>query len=137
MKKILVAYDGSTHADAALDMAADMAQRYGAALVLLHAYPHVSDMLGTPHYDEMLAARTLLGKNILDAARARLPAELEVETQLIEGPPAQAIMRVAAEEGCDLIVVGSRGRGQLAGLLLGSVSSTVAHHANCPVLIVH
>lgn len=137
MKKILVAYDGSTHADAALDMAADMAQRYGAALVLLHAYPHVSDMLGTPHYDEMLAARTLLGKNILDAARARLPAELEVETQLIEGPPAHAILRVAAEEGCDLIVVGSRGRGQLAGLLLGSVSSTVAHHANCPVLIVH
>src|SRR5690349_21187939 len=61
-RKILVAIDGSQHAREALDIATDMAQRYGAALGLLHAFPHVSDMLGYPQYDHLLEARTLIGK---------------------------------------------------------------------------
>jgi nucleotide-binding universal stress UspA family protein len=137
IRKILIAYDGSKHADAALELAADMAQRYRAVLVLLHAFPHVSGLLGTPQYDELLASRTLLGEQLLEGARARIPDSVAVEVQLLEGPPAPAILRVAVEEQCDLIVIGSRGRGQIAELLLGSVSSTVAHHAPGAVLIVH
>ena len=135
--KILSAFDGSSHAEAALAFAADLAQRYRAPLLVLHAFPRVSDMLGTPQYDELLATRSLLGEQLLETARMRLPDTIEVETQLIEGPPAQAILRVAAEDDCDLIVVGSRGRGQFTELILGSVSSMVAHQAMCPVLIVH
>jgi nucleotide-binding universal stress UspA family protein len=137
IRKILLAYDGSKHADAALEMAADLALRYGATIVLVHAFPHVSDLFGTPQYEEMLAARTLQGEQLLGVGRLRIPVSVAVEPQLLEGPPAQAILRVAAEDGCDLIVVGSRGRGQLAELMLGSVSMSVAHHAACPVLIVH
>jgi nucleotide-binding universal stress UspA family protein len=137
VRKILVAVDGSPHARAALDFAIDMASRYRAALLLLHAFPHVSDLLGTPHYEQLLAARTLIGQRLLEAARTQVGDTVAAETQLVEGPPAPAIVRIAAEEGCDMIVIGSRGLGQLAGLLLGSVSSAVAQRAQCAVLIVH
>lgn len=136
-RKILVAIDGSRHASDALALAVDMAKRYGASLTLLHAFPHVSDLLGTPQYEHLLEARSVIGRTLLEGARAQVGGEVPAETQLIEGPPAPAIVRVAAEDGCDLIVIGSRGRGQVAGLLLGSVSSAVAQRAHCPVLIVH
>jgi len=135
IRNMLVAVDGSTHASAALDMAIDLAQRYSARVTLLHAFPHVSDLLGTPQYEHLLAARTLIGQQLLEAARTQVGDAAPVEMQLVEGPPAAAILQVAAAEGCDLIVVGSRGHGQIAGLLLGSVSSAVAQHAPCPVLI--
>jgi nucleotide-binding universal stress UspA family protein len=136
-RKILVGVDGSPHSQQAISMAVDLAQRYGASVCLLHAYPHVSDLLGTPQYEHLLAARTLIGENLLEAARTQVGDVVPIETQLIEGPAAPAILRVAEEEGYDLLVVGSRGRGQVAGLLLGSVSSAIAQRALCPVLIVH
>ena len=137
VRKILVAVDGSPLSRAALDFAIDMAPRYGASLILLHAFPHVSDLLGTPQYEQLLAARTLIGQRLLEAAQTQVGDAVPVETELLEGPPAGAILRVAAEQSCDLIVLGSRGLGQLSGLLLGSVSSVVAQRAECPVLIVH
>jgi nucleotide-binding universal stress UspA family protein len=94
-------------------------------------------LLGMPQYEHLLEARSALGQRVLDSAQAQLGGLVSVETQLIEGPPAPAILRVAAEDRCDLIVIGSRGHGQLSGLLLGSVSSAVAQRAECPVLIVH
>src|SRR4029453_13250053 len=124
--KILVAVDGSRQSHAVLRLAVDLAQRYRASLCLLHAFPHVSDLLGTPQYEHLLAARTLIGQQVLDTARTEVGDAAPVEAQLPEGPPALAILRVAQEEGFDLIVMGSRGQGQLAGLLLGSVSSAVA-----------
>jgi nucleotide-binding universal stress UspA family protein len=137
IRKILVAVDGSPHARSALDFAIDMAPRYGATLLLLHAFPHVSDLLGTPYYEQLLAARTLIGQQLLEAARTQVGDAAPVETQLTEGPAAPAILRIAADECCEMIVMGSRGHGQIVGLLLGSVSSAVAQHAECPVLIVH
>jgi nucleotide-binding universal stress UspA family protein len=136
-RNILVAVDGSPHASAGLDLAVDLAQRYQATLMLLHAFPHVSDLLGTPQYEHLLAARTLIGTQLLESARAQIGDAVPVETQLIEGPAAPAILRVAEDERVDLIVIGSRGHGQIGGLLLGSVSSVIAQRAECPVLIVH
>jgi nucleotide-binding universal stress UspA family protein len=137
VRKILVATDGSSLARAALDFAVDLAPRYRATLVLVHAFPHVSDLLGTPQYEHLLAARTLIGQQLLAAARTQVGDAAPVEIQLVEGPAAPAILRIATDEGCDMIVMGSRGHGQLSGLLLGSVSSVVAQRAECPVLIVH
>jgi nucleotide-binding universal stress UspA family protein len=137
VRTILVATDGSPLARAALDFAIDLAPRYGATLVLVHAFPHVSDLLGTPQYEQLLAARTLIGQQLLEAARTQVGDAAPVELVLVEGPAAPAILRLAAELGCDMIVMGSRGHGQIAGLLLGSVSSVVAQRAECPVLIVH
>lgn len=136
-RKILVAIDGSQQSREALTIALDLAGRYRATICLLHAFPHVSDLLGTPQYEHLLEARSTIGQQILDSTRAQIDKDVPIETQLIEGPAAPAILRVAAEDSCDLIVMGSRGHGQLAGILLGSVSSAVAQRANCPVLIVH
>jgi nucleotide-binding universal stress UspA family protein len=135
--KILVAVDGSRHASAALTLAVDLAQRYAASLCLLHAFPHVSDLLGTPYHEDLLAARMTIGRQLLEATHMQAGGAVPVETQLVEGPPAPAILRAAEEGHYELIVLGSRGHGQIAGLLLGSVSSAVAQHARCPVLIVH
>jgi nucleotide-binding universal stress UspA family protein len=136
-RRILVAYDGSPNASQALTLAVDLAQRYDAKLCLMHAFPHVSDLLGTPQYEQLLTARTLIGQQVLDSACREVGAAVPVETQLLEGPPAPAILRVVADEEYELIVMGSRGHGQISGLLLGSVSNTVAQRALCPVLIVH
>ena len=136
-RKILVAVDGSRHSSRALEFADDLARRYKTPLLVLHAFPHVSDLLGTPQYERMLESRALIGEQVLASSRAQLSERTPIETQLIEGPAAPAILRVAVEEGCDLIVIGSRGHGQLAGILLGSVSNVVAQRAACPVLIVH
>lgn len=136
-RKILVAVDGSPMSARAIDIAVDLGQHYNATLCLLHAFPHVSDLLGTPEYERLLEARSLIGQSLLEAARTQVGDQVAVDVQLLEGPPAQAILRVAEEEQFDLIVMGSRGHSQLAGLLLGSVSNAVAQRARCPVLIVH
>ena len=61
-------------------------------------------------------------------------AGVELESSVVQGPASQAL--VEAADGADLLVVGSRGHGGFAGLLLGSVGQQVAHHAPCPVVIV-
>jgi nucleotide-binding universal stress UspA family protein len=63
------------------------------------------------------------------------PAGLKLELQVQEGGAAKVLL--GAGEGAVMIVVGSRGHGGFAGLLLGSVSANVAEHASCPVFIVH
>ena len=136
-RSILVAVDGSKSSGDALTVAIDLAKKYKATICLLHAFPHVSDLLGTPQYEHLLEARSTIGEALLESMRAQVPDGIKVDMQLIEGPPAPAILRVADEDGFDLIVMGSRGQGQLAGMLLGSVSNIVAQRAKCPVMIVH
>ncbi len=135
--RILVAVDGSEHAHRALEVAIDVAKHYQATIVLLHAFPHVSDFLGTPFYESMLESRMLIGRSLLESLRSIIGDTVAVEEQLLQGPPAPAILRVADVEHCDLIVMGSRGHGQIAGLLLGSVSHVVTQKAHCPVMVVH
>lgn len=136
-RSILVALDGSPQSVAALCMAYDIAQRYHAKLGLVYAFPHVADMLGTAQYDALVESRMQHGEQIMAEAMAQIGRAVPIETHLLEGPAASAILSVAKIEGYDLIAVGSRGQGQIRGLLLGSVSSAVAQEASCPVLVAH
>jgi nucleotide-binding universal stress UspA family protein len=66
-----------------------------------------------------------------------MPEDISVTTRLLGGEASRAIVTAAREAGCDLIVMGSRGRGRLQGALLGSVSQAVLHAAPVRVLVVH
>ncbi|MEV4710853.1 universal stress protein [Micromonospora sp. NPDC049374] len=122
---VLVGVDGSESAELAVGYGAEEAGRRGGTLVLVH----VAD-----EGDDDGAAAALLA-TAGAAARGSHPG-LTVEERVIVAPkPDQALIEATGDAA--LVVAGSRGRGGFAGLLLGSVSQTLVHHARCPVLIAH
>ena len=134
---ILVAVDGSEHAEKALEQAARLAQAFQSRITLLHAYPSSVDIVGSSDYTSVLARRTEKGQEVLDEMRAKLgDAGPQVGTELCEGPAADAVVSKEQELEVDLIVLGSRGLGTVERWLLGSVGHKVSHLAHCPVLIV-
>ncbi len=136
-KCIIYATDGSEHARKALAYARDLSKLHEAKLFVVHAYPAVSDLLGYREYDLVLAHRLGHGQEIIDEVEKEFESTgVPVEVELLEGPMAEAILRVADARKADLIVLGARGRSSLQGLLLGSISQKVIQHATCPVLVV-
>jgi nucleotide-binding universal stress UspA family protein len=137
-KCIVYATDGSEHARRALKYAGDLTKLSQAKLYIVHAYASVSDLLGFEIYDNLLAHRIAVGRKILRETQEYFEsAQIEYQTELLEGPMAEAIINVAEARGADLIIVGARGRSSLGGLVLGSVSQKIIHHSTCPVLVVH
>lgn len=93
--------------------------------------------LGEPLSKEVETARNNSAEHIIQpAVEAIGETGTSVRTQILEGPPAEAILSVTEKLGVDLIVMGTRGLGRLSGLALGSQSQKVISHANCAVLIV-
>jgi nucleotide-binding universal stress UspA family protein len=147
-KKIVVAVDGSAHANQAVDCAADFAKTYGAELILLHVAqstgparipPELRDYARIERIDAIEAdLLTRVAEEILQAAeiRARGQGAKQVRTSVGVGDPAQAIVAAAKAEEADLIVMGRRGLGSATGLLMGSVSHKVAHLAECACMTV-
>ena len=140
-RKILVGIDGSPASRTALEWAADEASRHGSELVLLTAYlaPPPPPAPGTVSPHEAASS---------SAAAAETAKELLMETvqyvigddppflvqpRVIEGNAAKLLIDLS--EDADVLVVGSRGHGGFAGLLLGSVSQNVAAHAKCTVVV--
>jgi nucleotide-binding universal stress UspA family protein len=135
---ILVAYDGSEHSRKALDSAVKIAQCFHGKLLILYAFDRVPIVLGDDETARFIERALNKGREMLAEATLQLRnTGLEFSTDTVEGPAAEAILRIALLEDCDLIVMGSRGLGMVQGLLLGSVSYRVLHHATIPVLIVH
>jgi nucleotide-binding universal stress UspA family protein len=135
---ILVAYDGSDHSRTALDTAVNIAQCFHGKLTVLYAFDKVPLVLGDDETERFIERAMSKGREKLAEATLHLrDTGIEFSTDTVEGPAAEAILRVADVEACDLIVMGSRGLGMVQGLLLGSVSYRVLHHATMPVLIVH
>lgn len=140
-EKILVAVDGSDHSNDAIDIACDLAAKYGNADVLLVHAPMVtmpSVTLGASGYAMIPDTETVVaaGQSVIDEAEQRAKAAgcSSVSSKLLRGDPAEAIIAEAAEFDAKLIVAGRRGLGRLRGLLLGSVSQKLTSHAPCAVL---
>ncbi|MFZ2102695.1 MAG: universal stress protein [Oricola sp.] len=141
-KKIIVAVDGSDHANLALDAACDLAKKYGASLRIVHTPQAVGDTLIVgytavpvpPSKEEMEKA----GREVLGAAESRARADglSDFTSELIYGDPAHAIVEEAKGLKADLIVMGRRGLGSLTGLLVGSTTTKVGQLAPCAVLTV-
>ena len=137
-KHILIAYDGSAHSQRALERGLDLAQLTQAEVTLVTVFGRVPDYLGYPQYDVLVAHLTLEAQQT--AARAAEYAKTRgfdhARVEVLDGPVTETILRVADTRGCDCVVLGSHGRGDVVGLLLGSVSDRVAHYAKVPVLII-
>jgi len=140
--RILVGLDGSDYSLRALDFAIDLAKKYQSQLVLVHVVmrqiytinpPEAGILAGTAIVRELETE----GKTILTQGEEKVKAQgLPVEARLRQGVPAEELLRAAADEKADLMVLGSRGLSQVRAFLLGSVSDKVSHHAKCPTLIV-
>lgn len=135
---VLLAIDGSEHAMRAAKTAAEIAHcMESAQLRIVVAYDPIPSYLGEPNLQDAINARLNEAQKILQKAiEAVGDSGLDIHTELIEGNPAEAIIDVARTRKSDVIVMGSRGLGRLAGLVLGSTSQKVVSHAPCPVLIV-
>ena len=142
MNIIVVGVDHSPDAKAALVFAAEAARLRGATLRAVHAWQYgyigstgfESGMpaLGGDLKEMQAGAEAALAASVLEA----LPkSEVEIEQRVVQGAPAGVL--VNESRNADLLVVGSRGHGGFAQLLLGSVSQQCAHHSECPVVIVH
>ena len=136
-EKILLAADGSDHALHATQIAAELARNPNAKeLRVVVAYDMIPPYFGEPNMQIAIDARMEEAKAVIQKtieAIGKVPCE--IHTELIEGSAAEAIIDVATTRKSNVIVMGSRGLGKLAGLLLGSTSQKVVSHAPCPVLI--
>ena len=138
MGTIVVGIDGSKQGEAALAFAAREAGLRGDRLVIVCAWeiPMMIEPVGA-YPGEPFESLREEAENVIQAALARV-AELEpsvvCEGKVIEGQVASVLLKESKQ--ADMLVVGSRGRGGFASLLLGSVSQQVVHHAPCPVVVV-
>ncbi|MFC0033862.1 universal stress protein [Micromonospora chaiyaphumensis] len=136
---VLVGVDGSESAGHAVRLAADEAVRRDADLVLVHVRTPERGAVAPDAAAEATAAAQAESAELLAGAAARIrtdhPVLSVVERPLRGESPEQALIEASGEAA--LVVVGSRGRGGFAGLLLGSVSQALVQHAHCPVLVAH
>jgi nucleotide-binding universal stress UspA family protein len=142
-RQILVALDGSAHAERALKEAIDLASQGGGALTLMTAVPEPSawilgGMYTAPvNLDELQEQIAHEYSDMLSAAGKSVPDGVAFTTVLVHGHAGNAILERLDSGEHDLVVMGSRGRGEISSLLLGSVSQQVVQASPVPVLVVH
>ncbi len=139
IRQILAPTDFSEFSKQAVQCAYELAQKFGAKLLLLH-------VVELPPYpiDGFVPARTglledLQRQAILDLAQVLLEAQgatVEIRRQVVVGIPYRTIVEVAAAEKVDLIVMATHGRTGLSHLVMGSVAERVVRTAPCPVLTI-
>ncbi|MET8837109.1 universal stress protein [Micromonospora sp. NPDC004540] len=136
---VVVGVDGSALSRAAVEFAAEEAAVRGARLHAVHAYTHPAstgpgDMQPLVYEEGQLRGEEdrVLAESLTGLAERR--PEVPVTRAVAHGRPVAALTEASRE--AQLLVVGRRGRGELSGLLLGSVSQGVLHHADCPVAVV-
>ena len=135
-RTIVVGYDGSPAARAAVEHAIDRAGPAG-RLVLVHAYQVPADYIGAPYYNVMLDDAAQHANDLMDSLERDCERVLGVdhERDISTGAAAPAIVQAAEVYRADEIVIGSRGVGRVRALL-GSVAHYVLHRATCPVTVI-
>lgn len=142
--KILCAVDGSKHSRWALESLQRWSFPEGSSLILVHVLDTTKlkapKGLGETARAAMKRAASFakeIGQDMLRRMETKLFAQWKtVERRILRGHPAETIVRTAARQKADLIVMGSRGQTDIRAFLLGSVSRKVVMHAGCPVLLI-
>jgi nucleotide-binding universal stress UspA family protein len=132
---IVLGYDGSQSANAALAETIDLARQLGSKVVVVFGY-YITP-LGGQGGDDVREALESVGKHALARAEADLGAAgIEFESRLVPHKPADAILDVAKDVGADLIAVGTVGENPITGALLGSVVLRLIQRSSLPMLVV-
>jgi nucleotide-binding universal stress UspA family protein len=134
-KTIVLALDGSEDSQGAIPVAAELARRDGARIVVAHIEQDVAGKGGGPipaTEDEIQAE---IRKQAEQLSSEGIDADVKMRNVMLGGP-ARPIADIAREANADLIVAGTRGHSAAAGVLLGSVTQRLLHTAPCPVLVV-
>lgn len=135
--KMLLAVDGSSHSEQAARYTADLAQMISAEVILLHCHRQFPSVLGEPYLQQVVSDTRDRTERIMAPVRDILTdAGVPFSERLLEGPAGPKIVEVARIESIDLIIMGSKGKSDLEGLIMGSVTHRVLNAAPCPVLVV-
>ena len=129
---LVVGFDGSESSRRALDWARDRAGESG-RIVAVHAYHPPPEWEGTPYWSRSVADHQTYGRELLAGIETSGP--VSVESDLLEGAPASALLHAADAHGADEIVIGSHGHGRLSAAL-GGVASALLQGADRPVVVI-
>ena len=141
ISSILVPYDYSTHAEKALSLAVELAEREGAWLLLLQVVPNreypravVPPDMSVQQFGSHVRSQAETALQMTAARHAT--TRVRITTRVASGEPSSLVCQVAQEENMDLIMIGSHGRTNDPATLLGETASQVLRQVLCPVLIV-
>jgi nucleotide-binding universal stress UspA family protein len=133
--RIVVGYDGSQGAKAALDEAIELARELAGTVLVTYAYGGPKSYAGAPLTPRSTLRR--LGEKLLGEALARSGDNgVPIERVLIDDGAAPGLLSVARQHGAEMIVVGSHGESPIVGMLLGSTTYRLVHSTTRPVLVV-
>lgn len=144
-RRLVLGYDGSTGARAAVEWCIEHAGLFDAEVVVVGVVdavfmdglsPAESPAIGLSFDATMDAMVQAVTDVVTEAVEALEAADISCRPVIVRGNPAQSLDRVANENSAELIVVGRRGSGGFVEMLLGSVPHTLAHHATVPLVIV-
>jgi nucleotide-binding universal stress UspA family protein len=136
--RILVPTDGSPEGEHALEHAFDLARAHDAAIRVIYV-ANVASYGGLPMetaWEGIGNALRAEGQEAVARVEKIAPDDIEIETAVLEGSPSRVIVEEASPENCDLVIMGTHGRGGIDRLLLGSVTERVVRRAAVPVLTV-
>jgi nucleotide-binding universal stress UspA family protein len=137
LERILVPVDGSEYSARAVDYSLSCAEQYQSEVILLHCHKPIIGYAVEPDFDDVkgriLEKADQLLSNYKDLYERKGIRHREI---ISDPPPAQAICQIAKEENIDTIIMGTRGKTDWEGLLVGSVTHKVLQLSPCPVLVV-
>jgi nucleotide-binding universal stress UspA family protein len=135
-ERVLLAVDGSEHSERAIQVAGELAKKFGSEVLVLNAREVLLMTRSSPVGKETTEQSQTLVRQVAERlAKDGVNARGE-SVSIVESGAAKEILEEARKFEANLIVMGTRGHSQLAGLMLGSVASKVVHHAECPVTVV-
>lgn len=136
IKQIVNPVDGSDHSSRSTDYAIELARLFGAKIILLHCHDKFPIVMSEPYFQQAVNEINKNSEALVEPFIEKLErAEVDFEVRILEGNPGNKIPEVVRIEKVDMIVMGSRGVTDFAGLFLGSVAHQVLHKAECPVFI--
>jgi len=133
-RDVVIGVDGSVESLEAVKLGARIAGCSNSRVLLVNVVNYDMVFRLGVHMRDGIKAMVADGEAVLKAASST--AGCEVDTQMVEGDPAVALLSIAADRGAGLVVVGHKGMGSLEHIVLGSVATKVVHHSDRPILVV-